>query len=148
MSMAKEPSARIKPPAPIGTFSGPAPRGLASAVKVAAPAPSAADEWAEPETTQVDARIEDRSDWARPIDTGAVQHIEKMVEEVLGGDVQASVPSSPIEDHRGGDLDPPTPASRRTRRGRTVALALAGAVAVAAAAAWFLLQKDLLPVRF
>jgi hypothetical protein len=129
MSMAKQPSGRIKP-------------------KIAAPDPDAADDWAEPETTQVDARIEDRSDWARPVDSGAVQHIEKMVEEVLGGDVQASVPSTAIEDHRGADLEPSSPSTRRTGRRRTVALALAGAVAVAAAAAWFLLQKDLLPVRF
>lgn len=145
--MAKEPSGRTKPPIALGTFSGPAPRGLGSAAKVSAPAPTATDEWAEPETTQVDARIEDRSDWARPVDTGAVQHIEKMVEEVLGDDVEVPVPSSPIEDHRGADLESSSSRPRPSRRGRTVALALAGVLAVAAAA-WFLLQRDLLPVRF
>jgi hypothetical protein len=100
-----------------------------------------ADEWSQPETTQVDARIEDRSDWARPVDPQSVQHIEKMLEEAL-----VDVPLSPIEDHRAAGDQPgaePPPA----RRARTVLIAAAGLVAVAAAA-WLLMQNNLLPIRF
>jgi hypothetical protein len=136
MSIAKVPSARGKtnhqPPAVAPQLAG------------------AADEWFEPETTQVDARLEDRSDWARPADPNAKQAIEKMVEEVL-----VDVPVSPIEDHRAGSPAAAPPAVRRgtaavdlsapARGGRKMIFAVAGIVAVLAAV-WLAVQTNL--VRF
>jgi hypothetical protein len=111
-----------------------------------APGASLDDDWFEPDNTQVDARIEDRSDWARPHDPSTVQHIEKMLEEVL-----VDVPVRPIEDHRAApDSDAIEPMARAKAAGsgsRKVVFAIAGIVVVAAAA-WLLFQNGLLPVKF
>jgi hypothetical protein len=126
-----------KVPSAAGGKNNHAPKRGAAAVVVAG-----SDEWFEPETTQVDARLKDRSDWARPADPGAQQAIEKMVEECL-----VDVPVHPIEDHRAG---PPAaqgqadaPPSRA--RGRRMLIAVAGVVAVVAVV-WLLVQSNL--VRF
>jgi hypothetical protein len=131
MSIAKAPSGRTSKSPPSLPLASP-------------PAPDA-DEWSQPETTQVDARLEDRSDWARPADPNAKQAIEKMVEECL-----VDVPVRPIEDHRAAGSDangvefPGRPAAPPSR-GRKMILAVAGLVAVAAAV-WLAVQSNL--VRF
>jgi hypothetical protein len=112
------------------------------------PLATTADEWFEPETTQVDVRLEDRSDWARPADPNAKQAIEQMVEECL-----VDVPVSPIEAH-----DAAAPAAARVRRstaavavpdaaaaaprGRKMIFAVAGLVAVLAAV-WLAVRTNL-----
>jgi hypothetical protein len=103
---------------------------------------TAEDEWFEPETTQVDARIEDRSDWARPIDPHAVAHIGKLVEEEL-----IAVPLSPIEDHRAAPPPPePEPAATTRPQGSRKMLIIVAALAAAGGAAWFLVQSHV--IRF
>jgi hypothetical protein len=127
---------------------GPSGTGLKTPnAKPAAPpvAVTPTDEWFEPEGTQVDARIEDRSDWARPADTHAVNQIEKMMEECL-----VDVPVSPIEDHRvaAGVASRPAEEERPAGGGEpvgrsrlpAVAIVFAGVAAVLAAA-WFLVTS-------
>jgi hypothetical protein len=115
------------------------------------PLATTADEWFEPETTQVDVRLEDRSDWARPADPNAKQAIEQMVEECL-----VDVPTTPVEDH--GAAAPAAARGRRSTaavaaadaaaappRGRKMLFAVAGLVVVLAAV-WLAVQTNL--VRF
>jgi hypothetical protein len=100
------------------------------------------DEWSEPNTdaTRIDARIEDRSDWARPRDPAAVDHIARMVEEVL-----ITVPLSPIEDHRASTddraLETPQPSRAPAPRVpvRFVLAGILGVVLAISIAAWFLI---------
>jgi hypothetical protein len=104
--------------------------------------PASEDDWSEPEkdATRIDARIEDRSDWARPREPGAVDHITKMLEEVL-----IAVPLSPIEDHRMSTddraLGTPQPSRAPVERGRSMRFVLAGILGGMLAilvATWFL----------
>lgn len=100
------------------------------------------DDWSEPETdaTRIDARIEDRSDWARPRDPAAVDHISKMLEEVL-----ITVPLSPIEDHRVANDDralgtpQPSPALAPRVPVRFVLAGILGGMLAISVAAWFLI---------
>jgi len=61
-------------------LSDPGRSGLNGDARWGAVRPTSDDEWSEPETdaTRIDARIEDRSDWARPHDPAAVDHITKI----------------------------------------------------------------------
>jgi hypothetical protein len=100
------------------------------------------DDWFEPDSdTRIDARIEDRSDWARPRDPSAVDHIARMLEEVL-----VAVPLSPIEDHRASNDDSalgtpePSPApAARALSARFVLAGILGSTFAILIAAWLLI---------